>query len=207
MNNTTHNTEHLSGVLHRSGFTLIETIVSITIFAIAIIGPMTLSSNSIKATKDSRLHLEAIHLAEEGVEIIHNLRDNASAQDVSPNRVGWTSWVDGISTTCNTGCVVDATSHNGSGLWGSQVVTPAGGNNEIVKYDENTGLYSQGPGAGGVPDSLFRRRITTTTVNARQTRITSVVSYPSTYGGLMRYATATDDIYNWYPCILTSGCP
>lgn len=193
--------------MHRNGFTLIETIISITIFAIAIIGPMTLSANSIKASKDSRIHLEAIHLAEEGVEIIHNLRDNASAQDTSADRSGWTAWMNTISTPCNTGCVVDATSHGPGDVWGNLVVTTGGGTNDKIKYDDSTGLYSQGPGSGFLPDSSFRRRITTTAVNARQTRITSVVSYTSTYGGAMRYATATDDIYNWYPCILASGCP
>ena len=207
MKHITHNAEKIGPVIIRRGFTLIETIMSVTIFAIAIIGPMTLSANSIKASKDSRLHLEALHLAEEGVEIIHNMRDNASAEDRSRVRLGWTSWMISISATCSIACVVDPTSHNGGGVWGNGALDPVGAGSDIVKYNERTGVYSQRSGGGGLIDSPFRRRVTTTVVDARQTRVTSVVSYVSTYGGLMRYATATDDIYNWYPCILASGCP
>lgn len=190
----------------RLGFTLIETIVSITILAIAIIGPMTLSAQSIRASRDSRLHLEAIHLAEEGVEIIHNMRDNESAEDTSLSRDDWMT--NNIFNPCldASGCIVDATEPKSGPVWGTQTTSGFSGSNQVVRYDPVNGLYSQSNGAGGgVVASPFSRRITMTAVNARQSRIVSVVWYQSTYGNVTRYATATDDIYNWYPC--TSGCP
>jgi len=194
------------------GFTLIETIISITILAVAIIGPMTLSSQSIRASRDSRLHLEAVHLAEEGVEIIHNMRDNVSSNDTTANRLVSTTWIN--ASTCATGCVVDATSHNGgpTQIWSSGSLNPANTGTSVLCYDSNDGLYSPASGGGncsgtGVVVSPFRRIVTTASPSLHQMRITSVVSYTSTYGGRMHYATATSDIYNWYPCTLAAGCP
>lgn len=186
------------------GFTLIETVISVALLGFAIVGPMTLSSSSIRASRDSRMHLEAIHLAEEGVEVIRNIRDNNSAPDPTPNGSAWRTSL----AACNGGCAVNALSHNGFGVWGSFAISPCtGGTCEVVKYDSNTGTYFQNPSGGASQNSPFRRRVVTTDISPRQTRITSVVSYPSVYGNIIRYATATDDIYNWYPCTLAVGCP
>jgi len=60
-----------------NGFTLIETLVAITIFSTSLIGLMTIASQGISASRNAKHSLEAQLLAQEGIEFVHNLRDNA----------------------------------------------------------------------------------------------------------------------------------
>ncbi len=185
-----------------SGFTLVETIISVGLLALSIIGPIMLASQSIRASRDAQQHLEAIHLAEEGVEIIHSMRDNNSGQDNSTDR---NEWLTGIN--CATGCAVDAqsasTGGSGGNVWGSQAIVPITcgleGSCAVVRYDPSTGTYCQNCPAS-IPVSPFNRRVTTTAIAGKpQVRVVSVVAYRSAFGGGMKYATATTDIYNWFP--------
>ena len=90
------------------GITLIETVVAVGILVAAIAGPMTLASQSLKASRDARNELIATHLAEEGIEVLHSMRDNNSATDNSPQRLGW---MNTILIACSGGCVIDPTDH------------------------------------------------------------------------------------------------
>ena len=90
------------------GFTLIETLASIFILSVVIIGPLSTiitSSGSARLTKDTTI---ATYLAEEGVELLQNQYDsiyiycqkNASSTDVgglceattTPETIGQTAW-------------------------------------------------------------------------------------------------------------------
>ncbi|MEK7101886.1 MAG: prepilin-type N-terminal cleavage/methylation domain-containing protein [Patescibacteria group bacterium] len=59
------------------GFTLIETMVAITILTFAIAGPMFTASRSIIAAQTARDQLTAMYLAQEGIEYVRMMRDNA----------------------------------------------------------------------------------------------------------------------------------
>lgn len=191
------------------GFTLIETIVSVTILAVAIVGPLTLSAKSIQASRGARLELEATYLAVEGVEIIHSIRNNFSAVDSNADRSGWlgTGNPPYIRDECSTGCAVDVVEHGGAApVWDTR-------NNRALDncdtpdkcqiiFNIPTGVYRQ-RGSAGIPNggnwvaTPFSRTVTVTTVNARQEHVTSVVTYQS--NGATRTIVAEDDIFNWFP--------
>ena len=182
------------------GFSLIETIVAISVLTLAVVGPMTLSAQSIRASRDARLELTATHLAEEGMEVVHNIRDNNSAQDTDTFR---SRWMLNILTNCSTGCVVDVTQHTG-GVWGPSALIPCAGTcstiNRIYQHG-TTGLFRQFSSALASPwvATPFSRSVTVTQVIAnRQVRVTSSVSYRS-YGGNPRIISTSQDFYNWFP--------
>jgi len=99
------------------GFTLIESLVSLSIVTLAIVGPISLASTSINASRVVREQLTAFYLAQEGIEIIRNERDinrlfvgapggDAEGEPDSSN------WGDGWLSLCSgNGCelLVDAT--------------------------------------------------------------------------------------------------
>lgn len=62
---------------HTKAFTLIETLIAITIITIAIVGPMTAASRAIVAAQSARDQLTASYLAQEGVEYVRAIRDDA----------------------------------------------------------------------------------------------------------------------------------
>jgi Tfp pilus assembly protein PilV len=59
-----------------SGFTLVETLVAITILMIAIAGPLTVAEKSLSASIYARDQLMASYLAQDGMEYMRNIVDN-----------------------------------------------------------------------------------------------------------------------------------
>ena len=62
--------------MNMKGFTLIETMVAITILAFAVSGPLFTANRAIIAAQTARDQLVALYLAQEGVEYVRMLRDN-----------------------------------------------------------------------------------------------------------------------------------
>lgn len=60
----------------QSGFTLVETLVAITILLIVMIGPMTISSQAAKSSTFASEQVTAFFLAQEGVELMQKARDD-----------------------------------------------------------------------------------------------------------------------------------
>jgi prepilin-type N-terminal cleavage/methylation domain-containing protein len=61
---------------NQSGFSLVETLVAITILLIVITGPLTLVSNSARSTNFANDQVMANFLAQEGLELSQAARDN-----------------------------------------------------------------------------------------------------------------------------------
>src|SRR3989344_1993690 len=60
----------------QAGFSIIEVIVALAIFAMAGIAVWTLAANSLKTARLGRQELIAANLAQEGIEIVRNMRDS-----------------------------------------------------------------------------------------------------------------------------------
>lgn len=79
---------------HTQGFTIVETLVAITVLMIAIAGPLSVASRGLNAAVTARDQMTASFLAQESMEVIKNMRDNnVSAYDLD----GVTSWLAGYS--------------------------------------------------------------------------------------------------------------
>lgn len=59
----------------QAGFSLIETLVAISILVVAIVGPMTIAARGLQSAYHSRDQLTATLLAQEGIEIVRAKRD------------------------------------------------------------------------------------------------------------------------------------
>lgn len=71
------------------GFTLVETILAISVVSVAIATAAQLTQSSLKMGRASMNQYIAFHLAEEGLEIVRNLRDSNWLQNKS-----WRSGLD-----------------------------------------------------------------------------------------------------------------
>ncbi len=69
------------------GFTIVETLVAITILMIAIAGPLVIASKGLMASLHARDQMIASYLAQETMEFIKNKRDNNMFND--PNPMNW----------------------------------------------------------------------------------------------------------------------
>lgn len=85
-----------------SGFTLLEAIVSIFIMLVGITGSMTLVFNAIVGLGLAKDRIIATNLAQEGLEVVHNIRDTNWLDSASP---AWNDWDgDGLADICTPPC-------------------------------------------------------------------------------------------------------
>jgi len=74
------------------GFTLVETLVAISIFTVSILGMMAVLSGSISDTRFAKQKLTATYLAQEGIEYIRNMRDTLVLYDTDPSNPAQHGW-------------------------------------------------------------------------------------------------------------------
>lgn len=92
------------------GFTLIETMVAVSILALSVAGPLFVASRVLVATEISRDQLTASYLAQEGIEFVRAARDNAylaiynstSPRGTNPNltSLAWSDFLTGPISGC-----------------------------------------------------------------------------------------------------------
>jgi prepilin-type N-terminal cleavage/methylation domain-containing protein len=70
---------------YNKGFTLVESLVAVSILALAVTGPLLIAQKGIGSAIYSRDQITAYYLAEEAVEYVRNVRDT--------NRIGDRSWL------------------------------------------------------------------------------------------------------------------
>ncbi len=75
--------------LKTSGFSLIETLIAITILMIAITGPLSLVQAGLFSSNHERNEVTAIYLAQEAIEFIKNVRDSNSYSQYTGSTVSW----------------------------------------------------------------------------------------------------------------------
>ena len=76
------------------GFTLVETLVAISVLLIVIVGPMTVATNSARSTSFSSEQVQAFFLAQEGLELAQQARDDALLAVFPDFADGWDDFTD-----------------------------------------------------------------------------------------------------------------
>ena len=198
-------TDSLVGIKDK-GFTLIETMVAITVLMTAIVGPMEIASKSLLSAYYARDQITAYYLAQEGVEYLRNERD---MHYLPPSTL--TDWPSDFSnciynaSTNNFGCKVDA--HNSTNVITRN--TTAGTNfgspndaSTTLNYDSDTGLYSYSTGGKNEPSKYTRVVIVspdpTTNPNPESILVSSTVYWTGSYlPGSTKSFTIKETLYKW----------
>ncbi|PIT96853.1 hypothetical protein COT82_00920 [Candidatus Campbellbacteria bacterium CG10_big_fil_rev_8_21_14_0_10_35_52] len=165
------------------GFTMIESLVAISVLAMSIIGPMTIASKSLSSAMFSRDQITAFYLAQEAVEFVRNARDENNIQ-------GNENWLDGDINICRNGnvCTIDIIE-----TLGNQIKQCIGGTGScpVLKYDDNINFYTYKSGA----DSKFTREIQLTEINNREEEIKVTLSWET--GFLNKNFVVKENIFDW----------
>lgn len=158
----------------RKGFTLVELMITIFIISIGLVGIMSLIQNTLRSASFVRFNLTGVYLAQEGIELVRNIRDN--------NWISGRDWKDGLEA-CSLGCKI---AYNNTSL--------SSYNDEFLQIDDN-GFYNHNEGE----ESNFKRAIfinSKTDSDGREyLEVISQISW--SHRGEDERIDLVDHLYNW----------
>ena len=164
------------------GFTIIELIITIAILLFGIIGVYGAFFPAVSLAYNISNRLTAANLAQEGMEIVRNMRDN---NFIAAPAVNWSMGL----LDCETGCQADY--KTGTLLEGQA--------NQLSIFDPNNflkitadGLYGYDSGA----DTIFKRQITIHQESTDVLKVTTLVTWD--YNGQAFNFEVDGYLYNWY---------
>ena len=177
-----------------SGFTLVETLVAVAIFASAITALISITARGINDNVFVKNKLIASYLSQEGIELVRNIRDTNAVYAFDPASA-WGSFIIEVNS-CYTGdpdnepfpvlCTIDGS---------SDVLTPVscvGGVCPSLKYDDVTGSYGYILGE----ESIFTRSIGIEGISPEEVLVTSYVTW--TQGRRTHTTSYQYTLFNWF---------
>ena len=149
----------------RRAFTLVETLVAISILLLALAGPMSIAARALSSAYYARDEVGAYYLAQEGIEYVRAVRDQ--------NFLTSSPWLAGLDSSAGSdkdcitfSCMVDVPNFSHSvcsGVCSKLLVTSSGG------------LYNKASGA----ESPYTRVLTIEPVSANEVAVKVTVSWMS----------------------------
>lgn len=182
----------------KRGFTLVETLVAISILMISISGPMFLVSNGIRSSAYSRDQITAFYLAQDAIEAMRFIRDNNRIEKVksaNPTSVPW-NYLTGLNCTVtpNAPCGVDTSviyaATNGD--YG-QGVKPSYAS-QVLSIKDGIYGYSSDPSA---TPTTFKRWVTIREVVPDE-EVEIIVTVDWSSGGISRTFSVRENLFYWY---------
>lgn len=169
------------------GFTLIETLVAISILLIAVVGPISLIGDALHKLYYAKDEMIAINLAQEGIEVVRQVRDS--------NMLGGVAWDTNITTTPGY-YTVDA--GNASGPPNTFIKTTALTVPQPVYLDPALGgLYWQTFSVSYLTTQFSRIVRIEQVVAGKENKVNSTVTWKT--GGATGTITVSENIFKWAP--------
>ena len=183
-------------------FTLIESMVAISIFTTSVLGMLTLTAGNISNTNYAKNKLMATFLAQEGLEYVRNLRDDYTVFVYNGFEKFQTKVVP--CTTPN-GCYfnADLVGHNGDIIQNIVLTECSSGVCPFLRYDENSYTKQYNYTTGNL--SNFSRKlkieiISTSNPAQKEVKVTSMVTF--NLSGKSHTVYFTSYLNNWAEYIL-----
>lgn len=166
----------------QSGFSLVETLVAVSLLLIIIVGPMSISAKTAKSSSFASEQVQAFFLAQEGLELAQKARDDLRLQQQKGDIPdAWSKFTSDYSTCLNaTGCGL---------YWNSAGNALASVMNCTVapfcliyrnKLSNPRALFTHDAGSSVSPNiqTVFTRKITfSDAVPGREIKVTSTVTW------------------------------
>jgi prepilin-type N-terminal cleavage/methylation domain-containing protein len=159
----------------QQGFTIIETLVAISILLISTTGPLSFAQSSLRSSFLARDQVAAFYLAQEAVETIKNIRDNNKIQD--------SDWLDGLGdcTPASNGDLVKCNMEVDTGGGKYYMVECTRERCSPMMYDSANKQFVLGSGSGSEELSKYTRTVYLKKVGDDELQIIVEVDWTSGY--------------------------
>ncbi|MCD5380991.1 MAG: type II secretion system GspH family protein [Candidatus Pacebacteria bacterium] len=171
----------------QEGFSLVETLVAITILLVVIVGPMTISSSAAKSTSFASEQVVAFFLAQEGAELAQKARDDILLRKFLPTLdINYLSdpWSLFASSALGapyencfkaSGCGLELNTDTAGSI---KTPIPVCSSSNCKLYFDNSDVRSRYTYSSvGNDDTLYTRVVFFETVNADELHVTSRVTW------------------------------
>lgn len=166
------------------GFTLIETLVAISLLTIAIVAPMSLTAQSLSSAYYARDQVTAFYLAQEAIEALRSVRDSnilRVSQGTSANLL------DNFQDTNGNPFTIDTRTN---------AMAACGGTCPPLETDGT--FYGYGGGAQGWTNTNFTRTVTAQFIPGTTNEVKITVRVDWISGGFQaRTFQISDNLYRW----------
>lgn len=166
--------------MKQKGFTLLETLIAVTILSVSLAGPITIASQGLSSAFFAKEQITAFYLAQEAVEYIRSVRDE--------NFLKGNGWLDGISNCVGAVCTIDMPAH---------AHTVCTGTCSPLNFNSDTALYNNNAVGGSNNPSIYTRDVTLEQINADEISISVILTWTSKTH--LRTFEIRENIYNWLP--------
>lgn len=160
-----------------TGFTLLETLVAISILLLSISAPLTIASRGLAASFVARDQITAFYLAQDAIEFIRNTRDNNFLSDAN--------WLNGFSDLIGAPFTVDT-------IDGDMTPCPLGVC-QALNYNDSNGFYSYGSG----DPSIFTRSVSIQTTDDNTDEIIVSVTISWSTKTFDRTFSVKENLLDW----------
>ena len=175
------------------GFTLVETLVAISILIVAITTMLGIAAKGLSNSIFAKEQITAFYLAQDAIEYIKNQRDNTGLATWNDGVSHWTPFHDSLKNQCNDstlGCGIDTRESNIGDAVASCLVDS---NNCTLRQDSVTGLYGYDSSWAMSPFTRVVKIVSTN--NSDELKISVTISWSK--GVLSKSFVVTEYILNW----------
>jgi len=170
------------------GFTLVETMVAITILTLAISGAFFTANSAMVASNIAHDQLIASYLAQEGIEYVRMMRDNeylaAYVDSAHDTTNAWSNFLNPLTAACSTSCQFDPADNS---------LRSCSGDGCSVLWLASANIYTQKQTTGAA--TPFTRTIRATSVTDIDEKIVSMVTW--SYHNSQYSVTIVDHLTPW----------
>lgn len=196
----------------QSGFSLVETLVAITILLLVIVGPMAISRNSAQSTSFGNEQAIAFLLAQEGAELMQRARDDLILQHPNFNGTNGDPWSDfrretgpasgSVFRNCyqTTGCATHPLTDGHGTLYTVASRLPSCSSVDTCRlyYDETPNRRSRYTHVVTSEPTPFTRIIRLTKIGADEVQVVSTVTWRSGFSRDQQSVSVETSLFNVY---------
>ena len=171
------------------GFTLLETLIAIFVITVGLIGGMSAIVQTLRLSSYSSSKLTAAYLAQEGIEIVRNIRDTNWLEAETASNY----WDEGL-FACSIGCIVDYKHSYGLSFIDPVLPSFFPGNPNTDKFlnIDSDGFYSY---AAGAPTKFKRLVIIHAATESQKLEVAVRVTW-SAWGKFYSFSVQ-ENLYDW----------
>lgn len=189
--------------MNRFGFTLLETLIAVTVVTLAVAAPLFAASRSTVAIHLAQNQMIASYLAQEGIEYVRRMRDDEYLTafrngGANVSSAAWTAFLSGGDSASLSGCrssvcMVDPTRSMGTGSGLS--IQPCSGASCTPLYIMPSGLYTEQNNIAGSSITPFTRTIQLIDLTATDEGVVSQVTF--NFHGITYTIRVIDHLTPW----------